>query len=152
MHLFYFLCYSLTHPSPSHRPSILVASANPRVVGRHSLQQFNQQYKATIGADFVTKELQFDDRLVTLQDTARQERLQSLSVAFYRVTDCCILVYDVNALKSFDTLNNWHEEFLKQNLEIYGAVLGYHFLFVSKDSIRDSRFDMDMFGNLDGRW
>ncbi|XP_028052498.1 ras-related protein Rab-21-like isoform X1 [Camellia sinensis] len=114
MHLFYFLCYSLTHPSASHCPSILVAPANPRVAGRHSLQQFNQQYKATIGADFVTKELQFDDRLVTLQDTAGQERLQSLGVAFYRVTDCCILVYDVNVMKSFDTLNNWHEEFLKQ--------------------------------------
>ncbi|CAL5438355.1 unnamed protein product [Camellia sinensis] len=39
MHLFYFLFYSLTHPSPSHHPSILVAPANPRVAGRHSLQQ-----------------------------------------------------------------------------------------------------------------
>ena len=29
--------------------------------------KFSQQYKATIGADFVTKELQIDDRLVTLQ-------------------------------------------------------------------------------------
>ncbi|KAI3781506.1 hypothetical protein L2E82_11523 [Cichorium intybus] len=27
----------------------------------------SQQYKGTIGADFVTKELQIDDRLVTLQ-------------------------------------------------------------------------------------
>ncbi|GMP49274.1 hypothetical protein CsSME_00016314 [Camellia sinensis var. sinensis] len=115
MHLFYFLFYSLTHPSPSHHPSILVAPANPRVAGRHSLQQkFNQQYKATIGADFVTKELQFDDRLVTLQDTAGQERLRSLGVAFYRGADCCVLVYNVNVMKSFDTLNNWHEEFIKQ--------------------------------------
>lgn len=30
-------------------------------------KKFSQQYKATIGADFVTKELQIDDRLVTLQ-------------------------------------------------------------------------------------
>ncbi|KAL8117085.1 hypothetical protein AgCh_015118 [Apium graveolens] len=29
--------------------------------------KFNQQYKATIGADFVTKELQIEDKLVTLQ-------------------------------------------------------------------------------------
>jgi len=29
--------------------------------------KFSQQYKATIGADFVTKELQIDDKLVTLQ-------------------------------------------------------------------------------------
>ncbi|KAH0976289.1 hypothetical protein GBA52_026018 [Prunus armeniaca] len=79
-------------------------------------KKFSQQYKATIGADFVTKELQIDDRLVTLQiwDTAGQERFQSLGVAFYRGADCCVLVYDVNVMKSFDTLENWHEEFLKQ--------------------------------------
>ncbi|CAN6896587.1 unnamed protein product [Brassica oleracea var. botrytis] len=91
-------------------------------VGKTSLMnqyvsnKFSQQYKATIGADFVTKELQIDDRLVTLQiwDTAGQERFQSLGVAFYRGADCCVLVYDVNYLKSFDSLDNWHEEFLKQ--------------------------------------
>ncbi|PPD87475.1 hypothetical protein GOBAR_DD15586 [Gossypium barbadense] len=79
-------------------------------------KKFSQQYKATIGADFVTKELQIDDRLVTLQiwDTAGQERFQSLGVAFYRGADCCVLVYDVNVMKSFDTLDNWHDEFLKQ--------------------------------------
>ncbi|XP_028806057.1 ras-related protein Rab7-like isoform X1 [Neltuma alba] len=91
-------------------------------VGKTSLmtqyihKKFNQQYKATIGADFVTKELQIDDRLVTLQiwDTAGQERFQSLGVSFYRGADCCVLVYDVNVMRSFDTLDTWHEEFLKQ--------------------------------------
>ncbi|GER47567.1 RAB GTPase homolog G3A, partial [Striga asiatica] len=55
-------------------------------------KKFKPLYKATIGADFVTKELQFD-----IWDTAGQERFQSLGVAFYRGADCCILVYDVNA-------------------------------------------------------
>ncbi|KAH0684808.1 hypothetical protein KY289_022560 [Solanum tuberosum] len=83
---------------------------------RYVHKKFSQQYKATIGADFVTKELQIDDRLVTLQiwDTAGQERFQSLGVAFYRGADCCVLVYDVNVMRSFDNLDNWHEEFLKQ--------------------------------------
>ncbi|URE04382.1 STYKc [Musa troglodytarum] len=47
-------------------------------------------------------------------DTAGQERFQSLGVAFYRGADCCVLVYDVNVMKSFDNLNNWREEFLLQ--------------------------------------
>lgn len=83
---------------------------------RYVHKKFSQQYKATIGADFVTKELQIDDRAVTLQiwDTAGQERFQSLGVAFYRGADCCVLVYDVNVTRSFDNLDNWHEEFLKQ--------------------------------------
>lgn len=89
----------------------------------------NLRYKATIGADFLTKEVMVDDRLVTLQiwvcwasistspgwsdfqDTAGQERFQSLGVAFYRGSDCCVLVYDVNNTQTFT------------NLGIYRAVL-----------------------------
>jgi hypothetical protein len=51
-------------------------------VGKTSLmnqyvsKKFSKEYKATIGADFLTKELQVDDKLVTLQiwDTAGQVR------------------------------------------------------------------------------
>merc|ERR1712151_199089 len=72
-------------------------------VGKTSLmhqyvsKKFSNQYKATIGADFLTKEVQVDDRLVTMQiwDTAGQERFQSLGVAFYRGADCCVLVFVV---------------------------------------------------------
>lgn len=64
----------------------------------------------------MTKEVLVDDRLVTMQlwDTAGQERFQSLGVAFYRGADCCVLVYDVNNSKSFDTLDSWRDEFLIQ--------------------------------------
>lgn len=37
---------------------------------RYVNKKFSNQYKATIGADFLTKEVQVDDRLVTMQ--ARQ--------------------------------------------------------------------------------
>jgi Ras-related protein Rab-7A len=91
-------------------------------VGKTSLmnqyvsKKFSNQYKATIGADFLTKEVQVDDRLVTMQiwDTAGQERFQSLGVAFYRGADCCVLVYDVNVAKTFENLDNWRDEFLIQ--------------------------------------
>jgi Ras-related protein Rab-7A len=49
-----------------------------------------------------------------LWDTAGQERFQSLGVAFYRGADCCVLVYDVNNSKSFETLDSWRDEFLIQ--------------------------------------
>jgi len=91
-------------------------------VGKTSLmnqyvnKKFSTSYKATIGADFLTKEVTVDDRIVTLQlwDTAGQERFQSLGVAFYRGADCCVLVYDVNSTKSFETLDSWRDEFLIQ--------------------------------------
>uniref|UniRef100_A0A3B3QAS7 RAB7A, member RAS oncogene family n=1 Tax=Paramormyrops kingsleyae TaxID=1676925 RepID=A0A3B3QAS7_9TELE len=91
-------------------------------VGKTSLmnqyvnKKFSNQYKATIGADFLTKEVMVDDRLVTMQiwDTAGQERFQSLGVAFYRGADCCVLVYDVTAPSTFKTLDSWRDEFLIQ--------------------------------------
>jgi len=91
-------------------------------VGKTSLmyqyvnKKFSNQYKATIGADFLTKEVMVDDKLVTLQiwDTAGQERFQSLGVAFYRGADACVLVFDVNVAKTFENLNSWREEFLIQ--------------------------------------
>jgi Ras-related protein Rab-7A len=91
-------------------------------VGKTSLmnqyvnRKFSNQYKATIGADFLTKEVMVDDRMVTMQiwDTAGQERFQSLGVAFYRGADCCVLVYDVTMPNSFKTLDSWRDEFLIQ--------------------------------------
>ncbi|KCV68029.1 Ras-like protein Rab-7a [Fonticula alba] len=79
-------------------------------------RKFSTQYKATIGADFLTKEVCIDDRNVTMQiwDTAGLERFQSLGVAFYRGADCCALVFDVTSAKSFDNLDSWREEFLIQ--------------------------------------
>jgi len=76
--------------------------------------EFSNQYRATFGADFLTKEVTVDDRLVTLQiwDTAGLERFQSLGVTFYRGTDCCVLVCNVNAAKTFDNLDSWRDEFL----------------------------------------
>jgi len=91
-------------------------------VGKTSLmnqyvnKKFNTQYKATIGADFLTKEVTVEDRLVTMQiwDTAGQERFQSLGVAFYRGADSCVLVFDVVQPKTFDNLDSWRDEFLIQ--------------------------------------
>ena len=51
---------------------------NANSVGKTSLMnqyvqhRFSREYKATIGADFLTKELALDDRLVTLQVTMKE--------------------------------------------------------------------------------
>lgn len=91
-------------------------------VGKTSLmssyvnKKFTTHYKATIGADFLTKELMVSDQLVTMQiwDTAGQERFKSLGVTFYRGSDCCLLIYDVTVPMSFTHLERWREDFLNQ--------------------------------------
>ncbi|XP_038603901.1 ras-related protein Rab-7a-like isoform X2 [Tachyglossus aculeatus] len=78
--------------------------------------RFSNRYRATIGADFLTKDLWLDDQTVTVQiwDTAGTERFQSLGVGLYRGSHCCLLVFDVTAPASFRALDTWHREFLIQ--------------------------------------
>jgi len=93
------------------------------LMNRFSTGKFTGQYKATIGADFLSKDdvivndnfLQ-QRHLVTLQiwDTCGQERFQSLGVGFYRGADACLLVYDVTDPHSLDNLDHWRKEFLDQ--------------------------------------
>ena len=88
-------------------------------VGKTSLmnafvnRKFSNSYKATIGADFLTKDIYLDDSMVTLQiwDTAGQERFASLGYAFYRGTDCVVYVYDVTNSQSLDNISLWRQQF-----------------------------------------
>lgn len=108
----------------AHRKKVLlkVIILGDSGVGKTSLmnqyvnKKFTNQYKATIGADFLTKEVMIEDKAVTLQiwDTAGQERFQSLGVAFYRGADCCVLVYDLTVPKTLESLESWRDEFLIQ--------------------------------------
>ncbi len=75
---------------------------------------FSNQYKATIGAEFLSKEVILDDKLVTMQiwDTAGQEKYQSVQRVFYRGTDGCVIVFDLTNPESFKNVSKWREEFL----------------------------------------
>ena len=91
-------------------------------VGKTSLlnqfvkKQFSMQYKSTIGADFLTKEVNVDGTIIQLQlwDTAGAERFNSMGPSFYRNSECCILVFDLTDQKSFESIENWKNEFLNQ--------------------------------------
>ena len=86
--------------SGRHKVLLKVIILGDSGVGKSSLmnqyvnKKFDTRYKATIGADFLTWDLQIDEVEVTLQiwDTAGQERFQSLGTAFYRGADACLLV------------------------------------------------------------
>ncbi|KAF9780279.1 ras-domain-containing protein [Thelephora terrestris] len=91
-------------------------------VGKTSLRsqyisgRFTTGYRATIGADFITKTLPHHSNpqeTITLQiwDTAGQERFSSLSSAFFRGADAVMLMYDVNEPETLEALTKWWNEF-----------------------------------------
>ena len=98
--------------------TILVGDAG---VGKTSLSQryltnqFSEDYRATIGVDFLSKDLEHKGNEYTLQvwDTAGQERFSSITTAFYRGSDSCVIVYDITRRKTFESIVNWIELFLE---------------------------------------
>ncbi|KAL7718356.1 Sphingomyelin phosphodiesterase [Entamoeba marina] len=98
--------------------TILIGNSNvgkTALIHRFVNEKYIEKYKSTIGADFMTKSLKVDKTDVTMQtwDTAGNERFMSLSIAFYRGADCCMLVFDVTNTRSFEKLTMWKDEFLK---------------------------------------
>ena len=89
-------------------------------VGKTSLlyqyvkNQYSQQYKATIGADFLTKNIQKGEDTLQLQiwDTAGTERYNSMGQNFYKHSEACVLVFDLTVKDSFTSIDNWRKEFL----------------------------------------
>ncbi|KAM3878389.1 ras-related protein rab7 [Diretmus argenteus] len=85
-------------------------------MNRYINHRFTNMYRATIGTDLLTKEVNVDGSTVILQiwDTAGSERFQSLGTSLYRGTHCCMLVYDVTSKATFSALELWRKEFLIQ--------------------------------------
>ena len=126
------------------------------LMNRFATGKFTGQYKATIGADFLSKDnFIVEDNLfqqrhcvgLQLWDTAGQERFQSLGVGFYRGADACLLVYDVTDPHSLDNLDHWRKEFLDQ---VGGGIQGlgdastkFPFVVVGNKIDKVSRLDLD---------
>lgn len=88
------------------------------LMNQYVAKKFDNRYKATIGADFLTKDITdpvtSDPVTLQLWDTAGQERFQSLGSAFYRGADACVLVFDITVQDTFAHLTSWMEEFAIQ--------------------------------------
>ena len=76
-------------------------------------REFVSHYKPTVGADFMSKQMEIDGSYITLQlwDTAGQERFRSLGPTFYRGAECCILCYDITNKTSYNNIEMWMNNF-----------------------------------------
>nr|XP_033775051.1 ras-related protein Rab-7b isoform X2 [Geotrypetes seraphini] len=91
-------------------------------VGKTSLLQqyvnkrFYEDYRTTLGASVLTKSIKIDDASIKLQiwDTGGQERFRSMVSTFYKGSDGCILAFDVTDQESFDSVEDWRQDFLQR--------------------------------------
>ncbi|SAM84523.1 related to YPT7-GTP-binding protein of the RAB family [Ustilago bromivora] len=116
------------HALPTPRRAIKVVLIGDGGTGKTSLRNrfltntFYPSYRATIGADFITKSLPLDPlnpegEKATLQiwDTAGQERFQSLGSAFYRGADAVVIAIDASkGLEGVKKVKGWYEAFMQK--------------------------------------
>ena len=82
------------------------------ILNRFSEDKFEQEYQATIGLDFESKNITIKGvniRLL-LYDTAGQEKFKSLIPMYIRDANIIIIVYDIANKDSFINTNHWIKE------------------------------------------
>jgi Ras-related protein Rab-7A len=86
------------------------------VLNQFVMREFSPNYRATIGADFTSRQMEVGESFLTLQiwDTAGQERFRSLAPSFYRGTEICVFIYDITSEPSFLSIESWYELFRQQ--------------------------------------
>jgi small GTP-binding protein len=79
------------------------------IMNRYSTGKFCEKTDTTLGAVFFTQKVHVDDNFIGLDfwDTAGQERYRSLLPMYLRGANIIIIVYDINNLQSFNSLEYW---------------------------------------------
>ena len=87
------------------------------ILSKYSSKTFNENYLATVGLDFFTKDEMIDNKIIRIKiwDTAGQERYKSLTRCFFQKAQGVMIVYDVTCEKSYNNLKFWIES-LQTNL------------------------------------
>ena len=97
------------------------------ILNRFMNDTFTEEYQATIGLDFQSKNVQIDgqDIHLLLYDTAGQEKFRSLIPMYTRDANIILLVYDIASKTSFDHLPDWIKDLSNVNLdEVIFALVG----------------------------
>jgi Ras-related protein Rab-6A len=84
------------------------------ILNRFVNETFEENYQATIGLDFQSKNVTIHDQDVRLilYDTAGQEKFRSLIPMYIREAQIILLIYDISDRESFDSMPKWIQEVL----------------------------------------
>ena len=96
------------------------------ILNRFVNEAFEENYQATIGLDFQSKNVKIDNQDIhlLLYDTAGQEKFRSLIPMYTRDANIIILVYDITRKDSFTHIPDWVKDLTNVKLDevIFGLV------------------------------
>ena len=86
-------------------------------ITRYTEKKFDENYVATLGIDFKTKNIQINNKTIKLQiwDSVGQEKYMSINRNLFMKVQGILLVYDITDQNSFDHLDNWMKRIKEVN-------------------------------------
>ena len=106
------------------------------ILNRFMNDVFIEEYQATIGLDFQSKNVQIDNQDIhlLLYDTAGQEKFRSLIPMYTRDANIILLVYDISSKETFEHLPDWLKDLNNINKnDVIFALVG------NKNDLADNR-------------
>ena len=97
------------------------------ILNRFANEIFEENYKATIGLDFLNKTVNINGQEIhlVLYDTAGQEKFRSLIPMYIREAQIILLIYDITSKESFESIPKWFSDVLNvKNDEAIFALVG----------------------------
>ncbi|MHA1398328.1 MAG: Rab family GTPase [Candidatus Heimdallarchaeaceae archaeon] len=94
---------------------------------RYTKNRFSSSYLPTLGVDFHSKDIEFDEDItlrIVLFDTVGQEKLVSLRKRYYTGAHGAVVVYDVTRKESYDHIENWIKEVEEKCPDIPIVIVG----------------------------
>ena len=89
------------------------------LINAHISKSFNLDYKPTIGANILKKEILVPEKdavvILNFWDIAGQTLFKNLRKQFFNGSDAIMLVFDCSRQESFDNLADWYESVKKFN-------------------------------------
>ena len=82
------------------------------LINRYVKGEFSEDYMITIGMDFLTCNLELEDKIFKLRlwDTAGSEKFRSVTRGYYSNTCYALIVYDITDDSSFNSVKQWIED------------------------------------------
>lgn len=104
----------LVTPMPKYKLVFLgdIYVGKTSIINQFMYENFDTNYQATIGIDFLSKTLNINDKSMRLQlwDTAGQERFRSLIPNYIRDSSVAVIVFDVTNKQTYTSLDKWIED------------------------------------------
>lgn len=118
------------------------AAGKTSIINRFIHRKFEQSYRATIGADFMSKMIDLGSRnaRINLQmwDLGGQEKYSNIAPLYFRGTHAVLIVFDVNDASSIESAEFWYKK-AQTELKKYDYVADI--MFIANKCDGDERCD-----------